>query len=218
MNIVNVRSPYIIQVAETGQIGSKIELSIWNKGTTEPTSGTGFYTLSKSIASTTQITNSYNVSNYVKEFIDNIVSGQIQNTVTTEANNEWVNFRVKRYKLIGTTYTLLDNIVYIGLNGFNTYLNGSNLLYTTYGKLLTNSSINKNILKPTTNYKNQVNYLVDISTTSFSIAIVTSNLSGTYSVTSTIVPSVGIYNYKIPLTLYPQDVNFIDGNKITINV
>ena len=72
MKVVKVRSPFIITVAESGQVGSKIELSIWNKGNPVPSSGSGFYSLSKAIPSATQINTSYNISNYVKEFIYNV--------------------------------------------------------------------------------------------------------------------------------------------------
>jgi len=37
MKVIKVRSPFIITVAETGQTGSKIELSIWNNGNSIPT-------------------------------------------------------------------------------------------------------------------------------------------------------------------------------------
>jgi hypothetical protein len=121
MRLVRVRSPFIIEVNETGQIGSKIELFIWN-GTTIPSTPT--YTFSKSIPSATQINTYYNVSNYVKEYIDNIRPYTSQDPDEFD-NTEWVNFRVKRYKLVGSTYTLLDTIDYVGVNGFTDYLNGT---------------------------------------------------------------------------------------------
>ena len=66
MKVVKVRSPFIVEVNQAGQVGSKIELSIWNKGNPVPSSGSGFYSLSKSVPSATQINTSYNISNYVK--------------------------------------------------------------------------------------------------------------------------------------------------------
>jgi len=205
MKVVKVRSPFIITVEETGQTGSKIELSIWQKGSSIPTilsgviitgtagqfscnaaifatgdtltiSGTlagtgtivgytspktyyiiatngtttftlsetlggtaitttagtptgltyisqisGFYSLSKSIPSTSQINTSYNVSNYVKEFIKNIKPTKIASSPSYEDNNEWVNFRIKRYKNVIGVETLLDTTDYVGVNGFTTY-------------------------------------------------------------------------------------------------
>jgi hypothetical protein len=47
MKVVKVRSPFIIEINEAGQSGSKIELFIWN-GSTAPATPT--YTLSKNIS------------------------------------------------------------------------------------------------------------------------------------------------------------------------
>jgi len=217
MKVVKVRSPFIIEVNESGQIGSKIELSIWNKGNSIPTSGIGFYSLSKSIASASQINTSYNVSNYVKEFIDNIKPTKIASSPSYEDNNEWVNFRVKRYKLVGSTYTLLDTTDYVGVNGFTIYSQGVNAIfnYVTTG-FLSNQFISKNIIKSSSSLKNYINWLGEF-TTGYYINIVYTNLADTYSVTQTIGSLNGIYNFKIPLTLHPTNVNFQDGCALTVN-
>ena len=106
MKVVKVRSPFIIDIGGYGSThtGSKIILTIWNKGTTEPTSGTGYYELSKTNPSATQKETYYNVSNYVKEFIDNIKPTKIASSPSYEDNNEWVNFRVKKYWYNGTQF------------------------------------------------------------------------------------------------------------------
>jgi hypothetical protein len=140
MNIIKVRSPFIVTVAEAGQDGSKIELFIWNKGTTEPATPT--YTLSKSIPSATQIDNIYNISNYIREYILNTN----QYTVTlpeVEYNQNWVYCKVKRYKLVGVTYTLLDTTEYVCVDGFTLYNNGKqgsideNALALSNGNIIT---------------------------------------------------------------------------------
>ena len=51
--IIKTRSPYFIEVNEAGQVGSKIELFIWNEIQTEPVVAT--YTLAKPIPSVSQI-------------------------------------------------------------------------------------------------------------------------------------------------------------------
>ena len=123
MKIVSVRSPYTIIIAESGQIGSKVELYIWYKGQSVPT--TANYTLSKLIPSPTQIDTFYNVSNYVKEFISQDLYPEVNAPVTSD-NQHWVNFRVKRFKLVGSTYTELDSTDYVGVNGYNDPLEGYN--------------------------------------------------------------------------------------------
>ena len=90
--IIKVRSPYFIEVNETGQVGSKIELFIWNNGQTEPVLGAvGTYVLAKPIPSISQIKNVYNISPFITEFIDNI-------SPLDSVNNMSVNVKVKRYK------------------------------------------------------------------------------------------------------------------------
>lgn len=123
MKKIFVRSPYFIEIEETGQTGSKIELFIWNKGTTEPTTPT--YTLSKNIPSTNVIKTTYNISNYCKEFIKPIAPSVVS-VPTEESTNTWCYCKVKRYKLVGTTYTLLDTETLVCLNGYTNYIDGYN--------------------------------------------------------------------------------------------
>lgn len=123
MKKIFVRSPYFIEVEESGQTGSKIELFIWNKGTTEPTTPT--YTLSKLIPSPNIIKTNYNISNYCKEFIKPIAPSVVS-VPTEESTNTWCFCKVKRYKLVGTTYTLLDTETLVCLNGYTNYVNGYN--------------------------------------------------------------------------------------------
>jgi hypothetical protein len=216
MKVVKVRSPFIIEVNEAGAIGSKIELYIYNNGSGVPASPT--YTLSKLNPSTTQLNTSYNVSNYVKEYIDNIKPTKIASSPSYEDNNEWVLFKVKRYKLVGTTYTLLTDVDYVGVNGFTDYTQGVNAItdYFTPG-FLSNKLISKNILKSSSSLKNYVNYLVDFSS-GFRLDIIYVKLDQSYSISQSITGLNGIYNFKIPLTLYPTDVNFIDGNVLDLNL
>ncbi len=52
MKKIFIRSPYFIEVDESGQSNAKIEIFLWNKGFSEP--ATPNYTLTKNIASATQ--------------------------------------------------------------------------------------------------------------------------------------------------------------------
>ena len=123
MKKIFVRSPYFITIEETGQTGSKVELFIWNKGTSEPTTPT--YTLSKLIPSPNIVKTTYNIANYCKEFIKPIAPVTV--SVPTEENvNTWCYCKVKRYKLVGSTYTLLDTETFVALNGYTNYIDGYN--------------------------------------------------------------------------------------------
>jgi len=215
MKVVELRSPFIIEINETGQNGSKIELFIWN-GSTVPSTPT--YTLSKNISSPTQLSTIYNVSNYIKEYIDNIkpikTVGDMSDT--PEDNNEWVKFRVKRYKTVTGVDTLLNTVDYIGVNGFANYTDGRQIPTEVNGMVLTNDLITKNILKTTSTSKNYFNFLMDIPTGGiFSFRY--SNFSGTSTIGANVSAS-GIVNYKIPLTNYPESSFLEDGCIIRVRV
>ena len=124
MKKIFIRSPYFIEIDETGQVGSKVELFFYNKGTSVPATPT--YTLSKVIASDIQTNTIYNISNFAKDFIKPI--NPIAVTTPTEENvNTWCYVLIKRYKetSIGV-YTLLDTETIVCLNGYSQYSNGYN--------------------------------------------------------------------------------------------
>ncbi|MEY4278082.1 MAG: hypothetical protein RL377_86 [Bacteroidota bacterium] len=121
--IIYSRSPYFITVNESAQVGSRIELRLWNGTGSAPTPAT--YTFSKSIASSTQIENIYNISPFVKEYIDNIAPDYASGE--TDSTSMWVNVEVKRYKETSVgTYSLLDTTTYLGTNGYTQFLDGYN--------------------------------------------------------------------------------------------
>jgi hypothetical protein len=124
MKKINIRSPYFITIDESGQDGSKIELFFWNKGTSVPTIPQ--YILSKPIISTIQTANNYNVSEFAKEYIKPIAP-TFSDTIVEEDVRMWCYMRVKRYKLVSGTFTLIDTEDFVCLNGFNSYQDGYNV-------------------------------------------------------------------------------------------
>jgi hypothetical protein len=224
MKVVKVRSPFIIEVPSQGSthIGSKVILSIWNFGTAEPTSGTGYYELTKSIPSTTQRATSYNVSNYVREFINNIKATYLNYVGSDEQYNEWVNFRVKKYWYNGTTYTELSNVQYLGVNGFTNYTDGYQNPSDTVMNLLTNTDIINYYYQQST-YPNDkiqyVNLLIDKPTaTTTTLNVKYERIDGTvYSVTASYaIGFTGLFNGSIPISIVKVDSAFINGCKVTI--
>ena len=122
-----VRSPYIISVNASGQIGSKIEVFIWN--------GTGSipalpqYTLSKLIPSSANINTEYDISPYVREYLSHVSTQSpvaLSTSFTDLATTQWCNVTIKRYKLTGTTYTLLDSATHYAHDGYSFYESGYN--------------------------------------------------------------------------------------------
>jgi hypothetical protein len=142
MKKIFIRSPYFITVDEVAQTSAKIEIFLWNKGTTEPTDPA--YTLSKDSPSATQTEVFWNVSNFAKDFIKPI--SPVTVTVPTEENvNTWCFMKVKSYSndILTTTET------FICLNGYTTYLGGYNNSTTNSIVPLVNNNIK--IYKSTSN-------------------------------------------------------------------
>jgi hypothetical protein len=118
------RSPHIISVAEILNTGSKIELFLWNGTGSAPASPQ--YTLSKLIPATNNIKTEYNISPYIREYITFNTRQQPYNAWTASQTTQYVNVKVKRYKLVSGTYTLLDTTDYLGYDGFGYYEEGFN--------------------------------------------------------------------------------------------
>jgi hypothetical protein len=124
MKKIFIRSPYFIEINEALQVGSKVELFIWNIGTDEPVTPT--YILSKKIPSATQTNTIYNISNYAKEFIKQINSEAVSSP-TEESNLNWCYVKVKRYEETVTgTFELIDTETFVALNGYTRYSDGYN--------------------------------------------------------------------------------------------
>jgi hypothetical protein len=120
--IIYSRSPYFITVDEAGQLGSRIELRIWNGTGSAPTDAT--YIFSKPIASASQIENIYNISPFIKEYIDNVAP--IYAAGETDSTSMWANVQVKRYTETEEGYSLLDTTTYLGTNGYTQFVGGYN--------------------------------------------------------------------------------------------
>jgi hypothetical protein len=138
MKKIFIRSPYFIEVDEAGQTGAKIEIFLWNKGTTEPIIPN--YTLTKNIASASQTLIAWNVANYAKEYIQPIAPVSI--SVPTEENvNTWCYMKIKTYKLVTTAETFIDTETFVCFNGYTQYLDGYNQSNTDTVIPLVNTNI-----------------------------------------------------------------------------
>ena len=123
MSNILARSPYIISVNETGQDGSKVEIFLWNNGTTEPT--TAQYTLSKLIPASNNTLTTYDIAPYIREYIT-FADKQTPSTITALTVGQYCNVKIKRYKSVAGVYTLLNTTSYFGLDGYSYYESGSN--------------------------------------------------------------------------------------------
>ena len=123
------RSPYLIRIAEATQNGSKVELFL----SATSFSGSPQYTLSKLIPASTNLETLYDISPYIREYIRFASCSAGGNAAATNPTTERVNVRVKRYKLVGSTYTLLDTTDYIAFDGSTYYESGYNFDLGDYG-------------------------------------------------------------------------------------
>jgi hypothetical protein len=128
------RSPYLIKIDEAGQSGSKIELFLSNTSfSVNPQ-----YTLSKLIPASNNLETLYDISPYIREYISFTTPSQ-PTTLLTNPTNERVNVRVKRYKLVVSTYTLLDTTDYIAFDGYTYYQESYNFDAGNYGRIAISS-------------------------------------------------------------------------------
>lgn len=118
------RSPYIVEISETGQDGSKLEVFIWNGTGSAPTSPT--YTLTKLIPASNNVKTYYNISPYIREFISWNTRQQIYNSFPASNTSQWCNVQYKRYKLDNGVYTLLNTTTKKAFDGFGWYEQGYN--------------------------------------------------------------------------------------------
>jgi hypothetical protein len=211
MEIIRVRSPYFITVNETSQTSSKIELFIWHKGETEPATPT--YTLSKNAPSTTQRANTYNISNYIKENID-IIAPTATNIVAEESAKMWAYCRVKRYATVSGVESLLNNVVYIGLNGYTDYSNGYNFNFPKNNLVLVNGKITRYYyLKTGYSDSSYFNYFMQETSPNDTIEVRYYDKSNTLIATTSLA-SDDDYLYKIPYTR--NNVGLVNGGYVTI--
>jgi len=135
MKKIFIRSPYFIEIDEVDQTSAKIEIFLWNKGTTEPTIPT--YTLSKNIASPLQTLIAFNVANYAKEYIKPIAPVSV--SVPTEENvKNWCYMKIIRY----SNDVELDDETFVCFNGYTQYLDGYNQNNVATVIPLVNTNIN----------------------------------------------------------------------------
>ena len=119
MKKIFIRSPYFIEIDEDDQTSAKIELFIWNKESTKPSTPT--YTLSKNIASSTQTAISWNISNYAKEFIKPVAPVTVASP-TEESDLTWCYMQVISY----SNDVEIEDQTFVCLNGYTNYSDGYN--------------------------------------------------------------------------------------------
>ena len=210
MTLIYTRSPYFISVNETGQTGAKVKLYIWNKYTTEPTTPT--YIISKNIPSPTQTELNFNISNYVREFID-AIAPVVPEYIADEQNNTWCFVKVERYSIEGGGDKFVDETTYVATNGYTKYLDGYNQSTTDTIIPLTNDlqTIYYNRDSGNIPYINLL-FLNSAGTESLDIRWI--ELNSSTIIESTGIAEVGDFNYAIALA--NELIDYDNGNRLRI--
>lgn len=200
--IIYSKSPYFVTIAETGQVGSKLEVFIWNNPNSQPATAT--YTLTKAIPSTTQIATYYNIAPLLLEYIDNVAP-----TDTTE--KMFCNVTVKRYKetSIGV-YSLLDTTTYKGVNGYTQYRQGYNHTDpSNYFVLLADDSKEVQYLRGNIPY---VNILIN-TTLGDKLDLIYTDKRGNNSATTTIIGTSTVATIDVlKVDLTTDNYKYDEGN------
>lgn len=207
--IINARSPYFITVNETGQIGSKIELFLSVGGTAIPSVAT--YTLSKRSPSSSQLRTDYNISQYIREYIETISS-------VDSGNSIFCNVRVKRYKETSVgVFALLDTVDHFGVNGYTLYSDGYNKTDpSSLFVCLANPSIEINYQEGIESSKYPyINALVDFTANASSkVDVSYKDMNGRNEVVVT-YDTNNKSVIKVPVRT--TSAKFDDGNTVTLN-
>lgn len=205
--IIYARSPYFITVNESGQVGSKIEIRIWNDPNSRPDTAT--YILTKSIASTSQTANVYNISPFIREYIDAIKPADNTNSMLAKVE-------VKRFKetSVGTYSSALDTTTYYATAGYTSYSGGYNQTGSTATILpLANTTLEYFYDDEVTEAKYPYINVWANNASPSTLTVLYKDLRGRNEVTVTIARD-GIKLYKIPLRT--TSVKYNKGNTCTI--
>ena len=120
------RSPYILTINEASQTATQIQIFLWNGNSTSMPASPA-YTLSKQIPSSTAPATYYDLSPYIREFINH---NALQNITTTSAANpsaQWCWVGVKTYKkTTGAFVQFGSTLTYRAYEGYGNYTDGAN--------------------------------------------------------------------------------------------
>ena len=141
------RTPFTVQVSEAGQTGGKLEVFISNTSTFP---ATPTYVLEKNNPSATNNVIRFNVTPFVREFISNTYQDirTLTNPPTATPNLHSAYVRIKRYKNVSGTYTLLDTRTYRSFDGYRSFTDSGFLSFLPWS----NETFTFNAAFPLWNY------------------------------------------------------------------
>ena len=130
MSNILSKSPYIVEVSGASVVGGKVEIFLYKQGGSVP--ALPQYTLSKLSPASNVTKVFFDVAPYINEFITNKVCSINSSTLEVSTDiDSYCRILIKRYTLIGSTYTLIDSLGYYGFKGY-----GLNAVNSDYGNYL----------------------------------------------------------------------------------
>jgi hypothetical protein len=141
MAIINARNPYIVTINETSQIETKLQIFLWNGTGSMPASPA--YTLSKKIPSSNNPATYYDISPYLREYIDHDTLQSITTIITATPTTQWCNVGLKLFKKVTTSFTQVGSTqTHFGVDGYGYFEEGYNPALGNY--LLTSGTYTYN--------------------------------------------------------------------------
>jgi hypothetical protein len=135
------RSPYIVTINVAGQVETKIELRLWNSTNTSAIPTAPQYVLSKLIPATNAPATYYDISPYIREYINH---NSIQTTPAVNQNTtitQYCQIQIRKFRRIGNTFAEVGSAeLHKGFEGFGYYTD------------LSNPSLTEVLLSPMTYY------------------------------------------------------------------
>jgi len=120
------RSPYILTINETGQTATMIQLFLWG-GNTTPMPASPAYTLSKQIPSSSSPATYYDLSPYIREFINHNTLQNVTSGNPPTNSFQWAWVAVKTFKkTTGGFVQFGSTLTYRAYDGYGNYTDGAN--------------------------------------------------------------------------------------------
>ena len=120
------RSPYILTINEAGQTASMIQIFLWN-GNTTPMPASPAYTLSKQIPSSSSPATYYDLSPYIREFINHNTLQTITTSNAPTPSAQWCWIGIKTFKkTTGGFVQFGTTLTYRAYEGYGNYTDGAN--------------------------------------------------------------------------------------------
>lgn len=214
MITINARSPYFISI--TGTTNTTLKLFIWN-GLTEPATET--YSFTKASPSPTQTTSNYDITPYIREYIENI-NPVFSATPASEDLTSFANFKAVVYSngvnktLAFKTRVIADSgtfegenclgtfmgeyVIGVGVDGYNNYLNGYN--QSNLSNIFALADTSKTITYKEGTNSAYVNVLISHDGSTTTAEYVNNGATTIVTILDSTIAK-GVYNMKVPVRL-----------------